>query len=170
MTFAEKVREAAEGTPYVVTDTDDGFDVTLDVVDAQWYGVFNRAGLHKVWTWQVKVEGDTYSITDASRTVEWVAGTPRVAGSIEVFRGRAIEFGTEKIWAFDEHGRFGRVADYRFDSREGRDLVEGIGSQLGLEQKRGTAERLGLVFGVIGAAGAVITVIVLIVAWLAGAF
>ena len=106
--FDEKVRAAAEGTPYAVTETDDGFDVALDIVDAQWYGLLNKAGLHRTWTHHVKLDDDgAYSITDQSQTVEWVAGAPRIAGSIEVTKGRAIEFGKEKIWAFDEHGRFG---------------------------------------------------------------
>ncbi len=169
--FYEKVHAAAEGTPYAVTETDDGFDVAIDIVDAQWYGLLNKAGLHRTWTHHVKLHDDgAYSITDQSKTVEWVAGAPRIAGSIEVTKGRAIEFGKEKIWAFDEHGRFGTVADYRFDSREGRDLIEGIGEHLGLEQKRGAAERIGLIFGLIGAVGALITVIVLVVLALTGAF
>lgn len=34
------VEEAATGTPYVVTPTEHGFDVSLDIVDAQWFGLF----------------------------------------------------------------------------------------------------------------------------------
>jgi len=167
--FYEGVRAASEGTPYVVERTGKGFDVTLDVVDAQWYGLLNKAGLHKAWTWEVNVDGSAYSITDSSRTVEWVAGAPRIAGSIEVFKGRAIEFGTEKIWAFDEQGRFGRVADYRFDSREGRDLIEGVAGQLGLEQKRGTEEKIGIFFAALAIGGLIVGGIIVAVLALAGA-
>ncbi len=164
----EGVRTASSGTPYAVQTTDDGFEVTLDVVDAEWYGVLNKAGLSKVWTWHVRVDGDTYSITDESRTVEWVAGAPRIAGSVEVFKGRKIEFGSEKIWAFDEHGRFGRVADYKFDSREGRDLIEGVAGQLGMKQKRGPEERIALFFAALAIGGLVIGGIVVAVLALAG--
>jgi hypothetical protein len=45
--FFEGVRRAAEGTPYVVTETENGFDVTLDIVAAQWFGLFNKAGLKR---------------------------------------------------------------------------------------------------------------------------
>jgi hypothetical protein len=155
--FYDGVREAAEGTPYAVTKTDDGFDVTLDIVDSQWFGVFNKAGLRKVYTHRVKLLGErAYSITDESRSLEWVAGTPRLAASLEVQKGRIIEFGAEKVWAFDEHGRFGVVADYRFGSEEGRQLIEGIASTLGLEQRRGVAEKLGIAAAGIAIGGIVI--------------
>ena len=146
--FFERVRAAADGTPYVVTSTPSGFDVTLDIVDARWFGVLNAAGIQRVFTHHVHVEGDTYSITDESRSLEWVAGTPRLAARAEVTRGRVKEFGVQKVWAFDANGHFGVQAVYLFNSEEGRDLIEGVAQQLGLEQKRGTAEKIGLYVGV----------------------
>ena len=167
----QAVREAAAGTPYVVTSTDTGFDVTLDVVDAQWFGLFNKAGLSHVFVHHVTVGDDgRYSITDESRTVEWVAGTPRVSANAERQYGRVKTLGAQKVWAFDAQGRIGVQADYRFDSEEGRELVSGVADQQGLRVRRGAAERTGLVVGVIGAVGAVITVIVLLVLALLGKF
>jgi hypothetical protein len=132
--FFERVRAAAEGTPYVVTETEKGFDVTLDVVDAQWYGVLNKAGVKRVFSHHVRWLGDdAYSITDESRSLEWVAGAPRIAASAAVMKGRIIQFGARKVWAFDAQGHFGVQAEYRFDSREGRDLIEGVAAQLGLK-------------------------------------
>ena len=108
MRFSEEVRRAAEGTPYVVTDTESGFDVTLNIVDAEWYGLFNKAGLKKVYSHHVKLDDGqgTFSITDESRTLEWEAGVPRLAASAEFMRGRVKEFGVETVWAFDEHGHW----------------------------------------------------------------
>ena len=64
----ERVRAAAEGTPYAVTQTPGGFDVALDIVDAQWFGLFNKAGLRKAYIHHVKVKDDgAFTITDESR-------------------------------------------------------------------------------------------------------
>jgi hypothetical protein len=166
-----RVQQAAEGTPYVVTETEKGFDVTLDVVDAQWYGLFNKAGLKKLFTHHVSVpESGTYSITDDARTVEWVAGTPRTGATAERQIGRIKEVGFQKIWAFDEHGRFGKVADYSFSSEEGRELITGIADAMGLQQRRGAAEKAGLTVGLLTLALLAIGGVVVLVLWLTGAF
>ena len=169
--FLDGVRQAASGTPYVVTATEAGFDVTLDIVDAQWFGLFNKAGLDKVYIHHVAVADDgTYTVTDDSRTVEWVAGVPRASASAERVYGRVKEFGVQKVWALDEHGHFGPVVDFRFNSEEGRDLVKGVAQQLGLKEKRGAAERTGLVFALVAGVGSVITLLVLLVLALLGKF
>ncbi|MBS2940024.1 hypothetical protein KDN32_19990 [Nocardioides sp. J2M5] len=151
------VEAAAAGTPYVVAPTERGFDVSLDLVDAQWFGLFNAAGLRKQYTHHVAVRGDgTYTVTDDSREVEWVAGVPRVAAGASRQIGRFKELGVQKVWAFDERGRFGPVVDFRFSSEEGRDLVTGVADQLGLRLRRGTAEIIGLVFALVAVVGLVV--------------
>ena len=169
--FLAGVQQAASGTPYAVAATDAGFDVTLDIADAQWFGLFDKAGLTKVYVHHVAVGDDgTYTVTDDSRSVEWVAGVPRAAASAERVYGRVKEFGVQKVWALDEHGRFGPVVDFRFNSEEGRDLVKGVAQQLGLKEKRGAAERTGLIFALVAGVGAVITLVVLLVGALLGKF
>jgi hypothetical protein len=168
--FLEDVRQAAEGTPYTVTETEDGFDVALDIVDAQWFGLFNKAGLKRLYIHHVKLKGEKlYSITDESRKLDWVAGTPRISASAEVTKGRIIEFSKQKVWAFDEHGNFGVQADYRFNSEEGRALVEGVAKQLGLEQRRGMEEKLGIFFAALAIGGLVLGGIVVGILALLGA-
>ncbi|ANH38165.1 hypothetical protein I601_1734 [Nocardioides dokdonensis FR1436] len=168
--FVQRARELTEGTPYTVSATEKGFDVTLDIVDAQWFGLFNKAGLKRVFTHHVVFHGpDLYSITDESRRVSWTAGVPSTVGG-EVSYGRIIQFGAQKVWAFDEHGSFGVQADYRFHSEEGRDLITGVAQELGLRSRRGAAERIALVMAIIGGGGAIVTGIVLVVLLLLGAF
>ncbi|GAB2870208.1 hypothetical protein [Nocardioides pacificus] len=169
--FLEAVRDAADGTPYVVTPTAAGFDVTLSIADARWFALFNRAGLKKVHLHHVQVQDDgSYTITDDARSVEWVAGVPRLAATGERTVGRVREIGAQKVWAFDDHGRFGPVVDFRFNSEEGRDLIVGVADHLGLRQRRGAAERIGLAFAVVGGVGALATVLLLVVAALLGKF
>jgi hypothetical protein len=163
--FAAAVAQTAEGTPYVVTPTEQGFDVGLNVVDAEWFGLLSKAGLRKTCVHHVRVrESDrSFSITDDLRTVEWVAGVPGLSGSAEVVRGRVIEFGAAKVWAFDEHGDFGVQADYRFGSQEGRDLIEGVAQQLELSSRRGLEERIGIGFALFAVGGLVIGGLVVLV-------
>ncbi len=110
-----------------------------------------------------------FSVTDESRTLEWVAGTPRIAASGEVKRGRVIERGWQKVWAFDKHGEFGVQAEYRFDSEEGRRLITGVAGELGLAQRRGTEERIALAAAAVAIGGLVIGGIVVAVLALSGA-
>jgi hypothetical protein len=166
-----RVREAAAGTPYVVTPGEVGFTVGVDLADAQWWGAFNRAGMRRSMSHEVRLRGSgTYAITDVWRELDWVAGEPRIAASGAVKRGRLLHRGAEKVWALDDSGRVRAVVDYRFDGAEGRDLVVTAADALGLEQVRGTAERVGLAFAWVGGVGAIVTVVVLLVAALLGAF
>ena len=83
-------------------------------------------------------------------------------------RGRIKAFGFQKVWAFDEHGDFGVPADYHFSSEEGRDLIEGVAQQLGLEQRRGTEERIAIVFAAVAIGGIAIGGIVVAILALLG--
>ena len=160
--FLRGIRTAVEGSPYVVTANDDGIDVTLDIVDAKWFGLYHKEGLHRVFTYHVEVPEDgTYSVTDDSRTVEWLAGVPTISGSVERTRGRVIERSSEKVWALGEDLRFGAVVDYKFNSEEGRRLIKAVAETLGLKERRGGAEKIGLYFAILGGAGALLTLLVL---------
>ena len=168
--FFQRVHQVTAGTPYVVRETDRGFDVTLDIVDAEWFGLFDKAGLTKVFIHHVAVpETGVYTVTDESRTLEWAAGVP-TAGAAERVYGRTQEVGVQKVWAFDAHGDFGVQADYRFSSEEGRDLIAGVAQELGLRRRRDAAETTGLVVAVIGALGAAAAIIAVLVAAVLGKF
>ena len=160
--FLRKIRESVKGTPYVVDETDEGFDLTLDIVDAKWFGLYHKEGLERVHTYHVQLVGDgTYTVTDDSRTVEWQAGVPTLSASVEVTRGRVWERSSEKVWALGEDLRFGPVVDYRFNSEEGRQLITAVADSLGLKEPRGRDEKIGLYLAMLGGVGALVTVIVL---------
>lgn len=163
------IRASVEGTPYVVTETDRGFDLTLDIVDARWFGLYFKQGLHRVYTHHVEVPGDgTYTVTDDSRTVEWQAGVPTISGSVQRTRGRVLELSSEKLWALGEDLRPRVVVDYRFNSEEGRHLIRAVADSIGLKEQRGRDEKIGLYFAILGGAGALVTLIVLAVLALLG--
>ncbi|WP_203337480.1 hypothetical protein [Nocardioides limicola] len=168
--FERRVRDAFAGTPYQVTSTDQGFDVRIDVADATWYGILNKAGLKYAVDHRVTVGDGWFRVLDVEKRVEWVAGIPRIAGSAEVVKGRVIRSGFEKTWAFNERGEFTRVVDYTFHSEEGRRVVTDIGKHLGLRYRMSGYAKLGLVFALIGGVGALISAVVLILAFSLGWF
>jgi hypothetical protein len=176
--LVQRVRELADGSPYVVEDTAEGFDVRLDLADARWHSLMSRESLRRVFVHHVAVDEEhgSLSITDDSRTVTWKAGldsrdgklVPSLSGEAVRFQGRVVQVSRQKVLAWDEKGTYGTVVDYRLDSREGHALIRTAARELGFEQRRGTSERIGLVVGVIGGVGAVLVVVVLLVAWLSG--
>lgn len=161
--FFRAVAAAAHGSPYVVTRTERGFDVALDIADDRWWTVLGKAGLQKTYVHHVAAPGDgTYTVTDDSRTVEWVRGVPRSSAQAERTYGRVRELRVEKAWGIREDGTVGPVVDYRFSSEEGRDLVTAVAQQLGRVEKRGAAERTGMIVAGIALVGAVVTAVTLL--------
>lgn len=155
--FAAGVRRAVEDQPYSVLDeTPEGFSVHIDVVDARWWSLLSRHGLEETWRWDVRVRADdTYSVTDRPGEVQWQVGVdgsggvprPTLRFRASAFRGTAVDVRTETTWGFDDEGRFTRVVDYSFDSREGRDLIDAVAERLGLRKTMNTWARIGLYVG-----------------------
>ena len=147
--FRDRVAHHAEGTPYVVSPTPEGFDVALDIVDARWYQLYAKAGLERTFVHHVAMNGDRdYTITDDSHTLEWEAGHPRIGARVERFVGRRYDFSFQKTIAISEEARLEPVVDYRFSSEEGRKLITSAGKELGLRQHMPATARLGLWFAV----------------------
>lgn len=133
--FRDRVGSLAEGTPYVVTATDKGFDVALGIVDAQWYQLYAKAGLKKTFVHHVAMTGvKDFTITDDSFEMKWEAGHPRLGARLERFVGRKYEFSFQRTIAITEQARLDTVVDYTFSSEEGRKLIKRAGKELGLRE------------------------------------
>ena len=142
--FRDQVGRNAEGTPYVVTPTAEGFDVGIDIVDARWFELYGKAGLSRTFVHRVAVHGTTYTITDESRTLEWQAGSPRLGATLEHFTGRKYELSFQKTVALSERGRVEKVVDYTFSSEEGRRLVKDAAKEQGLKEHMPLNAKIGL--------------------------
>jgi len=165
------VEQRALGTPYVVETVDGGFDVRLDLVNQHWHTLFTTQGVLHTFVFHVRPDPErrTYSITDDEYAVTWTRlGTGAVEPVLAAAKSRQVgtvrEFSSQKIWAWDDAGQYGKVVDYRFDSEEGRALVRAGAEAAGWKQTMGTAIRVGLTVGLLGLALALIVVLVLVVA------
>ena len=122
--------------PYRLIDgREEGVDLIAEwkIVDAQWYEIFAKAGLKKVFRILMKLDPEKNQVraVDREYTVEWRVGVPTLSLSVEVFRGQkqSIEFGT--AYAFTENLAPGQVYKYRFSTGEMKkpiqDAVTGCG-------------------------------------------
>lgn len=109
--------------PYRLMDgKDEGVDLIAEwkIVDAQWFEVFAKAGLSKVFRIYMKFDPQKHEVRamDREYTVSWSAGIPKLSIAVSSFKGQSqsIEFG--KAYAFTEKLEAGEVYNYRFDTRE----------------------------------------------------
>lgn len=164
------VVDATQDTPYVVTDQDDGFDLILDLANAQWRTVFGQAKIKRAVIYEVRPKGPDYTITDVVKSVDWVAGAPGFSGKASIQRGRSIEFGVLKAWGVGPDGLPIKVADFSFATQEGRQLINLAGKSLGMSSRMGAAEKIALGFAAVAIVGAVVTVVALLGALALGKF
>ena len=142
--FRDRVSRNAEGTPYVVTPTSEGFDVGIDIVDARWFELYENVGLSRTVVHHVAVDGTTYTVNDDSRTLEWAAGSPRLGATLERSTGRKHELSFQKTVAVSDRGRVEKVVDYTFSSEEGRRLISTAAQEEGLEERMPLNAKIGL--------------------------
>lgn len=169
----DQLRTRTEGTPYVVKETPDGFDMEIDIVDAQWFNLMRLNGLQRVFTYEVTLdeEPQKFSITDVAHSVSWDAGAehggpPTLHREQSTERGRVYSKSFHMETGVDARtGEVGTPVNYRFDSSEGRDLIRGVLKENGWSEQMGTEQKIGLVVaGVTVAALVIIGIIALVMA------
>jgi len=168
----EAVQARVAGTPYRLEETDDGFDVGIDLADATYYTLMYQQHLDKTFTYRVELDeaAKVLAITDDSYELHWKRGAdvsggvpvPTLGAKLSRSMGRVESKSFQKVYAVNEEGRFGKVVDYSFDSAEGRRHIREPARELGWTEKRGTAERVGIAFALVGGLGALVTVVVLL--------
>lgn len=158
-----RVRAAAVDTPYTVEPVDDGFEVTVDLPDVRWHSTLQRSGASGVFKHRVKIvdeQSKKFSSTDHQHELTWYARidtnspVPRLGASVQRQSGRIYHksFGTSSMSTAGDVG-------CSFDSEESRRLITEAGSALGWTTVRGVQEKIAIVAAVIGAGGALVTLI-----------
>ena len=123
--------------PFLIRDgAPEGVDLVAEwrIVDARWYEIFAKASLSKVFKVLMKLDeakGEVRAV-DQEWTVEWRAGVPNLALSVDTFRGQKKEFSFGTAYAFKEDlSGFGKVYEYRFNTGELKDPLVEIAQQNG---------------------------------------
>ncbi|GAB4541287.1 MAG: hypothetical protein Fur002_09420 [Anaerolineales bacterium] len=125
---AEEVRARLLGlnretAPYQIIDgTSEKVDLIAEwkIVDAQWYELFAKANLTKVFRIYMKFDADKRQVRakDEEYAIEWRAGVPSLSLAVSKFQGQmtSVEFGA--AYAFTEEIKPGMVYRYRFNTSE----------------------------------------------------
>lgn len=109
--------------PYQIVDGQSkGVDLIAEwkIVDAQWYEVFSKANLTKVFRIYMKFDPGRREVRamDEELNVSWNNGLPSLSAERSFFRGQksSISFGTG--YAFTENLTPGQVYKYKFSTNE----------------------------------------------------
>jgi hypothetical protein len=107
------------------------------IVDAQWYEIFAKAKLTKVFRIYMKLDADHNELRaqDHEYTVQWSAGVPKLSLVASAFRGQmtSVEFGAG--YAFTETLSPGQVYKYRFNTNEIKKPIQGVIAACGWRYK-----------------------------------
>jgi hypothetical protein len=131
--------------PYRIMDgASHGVDLIAEwkIVDAEWYQIFAKARLEKVFQIRMKLDEAKHQVRakDYEYTIEWEAGIPSLSLVVSGFQGQtaSVQFGT--AYAFTEELKPGQVYKYRFSTNEIKTPVKNIIAACGWKYK-------GIAFG-----------------------
>ena len=109
--------------PYQIVDGKaQGVDLVAEwkIVDAQWYEIFAKANLTKVFRIFMKFDPDKREVRamDEELNVSWRKGVPSLSAEASFFRGQksSVSFGIG--YAFTENLAPGQVYKYKFNTNE----------------------------------------------------
>ena len=131
--------------PYQIIDgASEGIDLIAEwkIVDAEWYEIFAKSGLKKVFRIYLKLDSEKNQVRtkDYEYSVAWRVGIPSLSLAVSGFQGQktSMEFGT--AYAFTEELKLGQVYNYRFNTNEIKKPLKGAIAACGWKYK-------GIAFG-----------------------
>lgn len=162
----QDLTQTSQNTPYVITPTDTGFTMSINIADAKWYTLLYKNGLKKVFTIDAKLDESKHSAqtTDTLYELDWQGGAdagtvaPRLGGQIKVQKGEVWSYQAGKQYGVSEDGKVGETASYSFSSSEAKKWLDtqlkeaGWHRTLGKEAK-GAAIVAGLTIAILVIAG-----------------
>jgi hypothetical protein len=123
----------------IVEGAAEGADLVAEwkIVDAQWYEIFAKANLTKVFRIYLKLDPEKHELRgqDHEYTLSWKAGIPSLSMAVSNFQGQktSVEFGT--AFAFTEELAPGQVYKYRFSTGEIKKPIQEIAASCGWTYK-----------------------------------
>ena len=159
-----RVQAATARSPYVVRPTRAGFDVTMDLANAQWWAALQRQGLRRTHVHHVALhpKRKRLTITDEAFELAWAVGPgaglmPRLGARVAQHSGRIVNVKFGRTVATGQTG-----TGYTFSTEEGRGLITTAAKDLQWSQRLGTGEKVGIAVGFLGLLVAALTVVLMI--------
>ena len=116
-----------------------GIDLVAEwkIVDAEWYGIFSKSSLKKVFKIQLRLDEEKKEVRalDREYSVAWTSGIPSLSLSAESFRGQKQEISFGSGYAFTENGEFGQVYNYKFSTKEIKSPIQDVVTSCGWTYK-----------------------------------
>lgn len=165
-----QIKNNALETPYTITETDKGFVLALNIVDAKWYTLLFKNGLKKTFSVDVALEESSKKAKTNDQLFElnWEAGVggaeprPHIGARINVSQGEIVSYQSHKEFGVSESGNVGQVVDYKFDSREAKNWLNDQLAAAGWSRGMSWQTKVGLWVGI----GAIVLVLGIVVALL----
>ena len=107
------------------------------IVDAQWYEIFAKANLTKVFRIYMKFDNEKHELRaqDHEYSVAWRAGVPSLSLAVSSFKGQmtSVEFGS--AYGFTETLAPGQIYKYKFNTNELKKTIQDTASACGWTYK-----------------------------------
>jgi hypothetical protein len=107
------------------------------IVDAQWYEIFAKANLTKVFRIYMKFDIEKHELRaqDHEYSVAWRAGVPSLSLAVSSFKGQmtSVEFGS--AYGFTETLAAGQVYKYKFNTNELKKPIQEVAMACGWAYK-----------------------------------
>lgn len=163
---AELIRERLAGSPYSVDLEGSMIRIHADLADAEFLGLASAHKVKVVRGLEVVASRPGVAITrDFEQDLDLSVGAGRLTGRARIQSGRSWSYERRIEVGVGKDGKVGRQVDVRFSSRELQDPVNALLKETGWHSGFWTslpAESKGaLIVGIIGGAGAVVTLVVL---------
>lgn len=151
--LTQRIAEAAKNSPYVVTPTEDGFVVSLNIIDEKWIVLLNTGQIKKSFTITAKLNESNQSATlnDTLYELEWSTGlngilTPRLGGKINTQQGEInkMEFGVVLGTPATSDQAVGATA-YSFSTPEAKRWLQKLLDDNGWKKKLSVQTMIGII-------------------------
>ncbi len=131
--------------PYQITDGKaESVDLIAEwkIVDAQWYEVFAKANLAKVFRIYMKFDAEKHELRaqDHEYSISWRAGVPSLSLAVSSFKGQQVSVQFGSAFAFTETLSPGQVYKYKFNTNELKKPIQDTSAACGWSYK-------GIAFG-----------------------
>ena len=107
------------------------------IVDAQWYEIFAKAKLTKVFRIYMRLDSEKHELRaqDHEYSIAWRAGVPSLSLAVSSFKGQttSVEFGS--AYAFMETLSPGQVYKYKFNTNELKKPIQDTAAACGWSYK-----------------------------------